>query len=168
MPRGVRQGTHAFIALGMWLVVSAAATARESWPRDPASDVAIFATLLRYRIHAEHCSSSVPELKAQFASVVSVLTRRVQGISVKLLASDEFKGTKHLAVPSVIIDALSDSFEDSRHNVERLQSASNCQKTLLDFRQIDDEALEAGLAANLAAVQNMSQKLVRAGALHAR
>ncbi len=60
---------------------------------------------------------------------------------------------KDKPVPAEIIDALKDSFDDARHNVERLDAASTCPKTLQNFREIDDESLMSGLTQVLTAIR---------------
>jgi hypothetical protein len=115
--------------------------------------------LLRYRIYADHCSAKVPQLKPQFESLVEDLSGRIQEISMRLLASDVFKGMKDKPVPDEIVDAFKDSFDDLTHNVERRDANSTCQKTLQNFRDIDDDSLKSGLTETLTAVQNMTRNL---------
>ncbi len=151
-----------FIALAMALTASAATAAEAVWPRNSANEVSIFVTILRFRIYADHCSAEIPQLEPKFASLMENLSSRIQGISMGLLALNEFKGMKDKPVPVEIIDALKDSFDDVKHNVERLDAASICSKTLQNFGEMDDEALKSALTANLTAVRNMSQNLAKA------
>lgn len=153
-----------FIALAIALAAPVATAAETVWPKNSASDVSIFATMLRFRIYADHCSARVPQLKPQFESVTRNLNSHIQDISKDLLASDEFKAMKDNPVPPEIIDALKDSFDDVKHNFERLDAASICLKTLQDLGGMDDESLKAGLTANLKAVQNMTQRLEKESA----
>jgi hypothetical protein len=153
-----------FIAVAMALAGSIATAAEAAWPRNSASDVSIFVTMLRFRIHAEHCSAKVPQLESKFDSLMKNLENRVQGISKSLLASDEFEGMKDEPVPAEIIDALQDSFDDGKHNLERLDAAAICPKALQNFGEMDDDALKSGLTANLKAVQNMIRKRAPGGA----
>jgi hypothetical protein len=147
------------IALVIALTTSVAAAAEAIWPKHSASDVSIFVTMLRFQIHADHCSAQLPQLKPKFDDLMENLNIRIQGISKGLLASGDFAGMKDTPVPAEILDALEDSFHDGKHNLERLDAASICPKTLQDFGQVDDESLTSGLRANLMAVQNMIQKL---------
>ena len=148
-----------FIALAMTLTTSVANAAEVAWPKDSASDASIFATVLRFRIYAEHCSAQVPELKPKFDSLMENLNTRIHGISKGLLASDGFKGMKDKPVPAEIINALDDSFDDVKHSLERRDAASVCPQALQNFSELDDESLKSGLTANLMAVQNMTQRL---------
>jgi hypothetical protein len=162
-----RRVTHpgcVFFALAMAVMTSAASAAEAEWPKNSASDVSIFATVLRFRIYAEHCSAKVPDLAPKFESLVENLDSRIRDISKDLLASDDFKGMKDTPVPDEIIDALADSFHDGIHTFERLDADSACPKTLQSFGEVDDEALKSGLIANLKSVQNMVQKLGKDGA----
>jgi uncharacterized protein YfkK (UPF0435 family) len=120
--------------------------------------------MLRFRIYKDHCSARVPQLKPQFESLIENLNSRIQDISKGLLAADAFKGMKDKPVPAEILDALTDSFDDTRHNVERLDAASICPKTLQNFGEMDDESLKSGLTEALTAVQNMIQKLEKTSA----
>lgn len=147
------------LVLAMPLAISAATAAEAVWPKNSASEVATFATILRFQIYADHCSDQTPELAAKFDRLMENLSRRIQSISTSLLSSAEFNGMKDDLVPVEILDALEHSFHDLAHNVERLDAASGCSKTLLNFDDMDDEALTASLTANLKAVQNMSQKI---------
>lgn len=137
------------------------------WPKNSASDLSIFVTILRFRIHADHCSAEVPQLKPKFESLVENLASRTQYISKGLLASELFKGMKHKPVPAEIIDAFRDSFDDVKHNVERLDAAAICPKTLQDFGKVDDESLREGLTDALTAVQNMIRNLEKEDARQA-
>jgi hypothetical protein len=153
-----------FIALAIVLATSAAPAAEAVWPKNSASDLSIFVTMLRFRIYKDHCSARVPQLKPQFESLIENLNSRIQDISKGLLAADAFKGMKDKPVPAEILDALTDSFDDTRHNVERLDAASICPKTLQNFGEMDDESLKSGLTEALTAVQNMIQKLEKTSA----
>jgi hypothetical protein len=148
-----------FLALALALTISVATAAEAVWPKNSASEVATFATVLRFQIYADHCSDKIPQLEAQFDSLMESLSSRIQKLSMILLATDEFSGMKDTLVPVEIFDALKHSFHDVTHNVERLDAVSICSKTLQNFGDMDDEALQSALAANLTAVQNMSQKL---------
>jgi hypothetical protein len=148
-----------FLALALALTISVATAAEAVWPKNSASEVATFATVLRFQIYADHCSDKIPQLEAQFDSLMESLSSRIQKLSMILLATDEFNGMKDTLVPVEIFDALKHSFHDVTHNVERLDAVSICSKTLQNFGDMDDEALQSALAANLTAVQNMSQKL---------
>lgn len=149
----------AFLALAMALTISVATAAEPVWPKNTASEVATFATVLRYQIYADHCSDKIPQLEAKFNSLMESLSSRIQEMSKNLLATDEFNGMKNQLVPVEIFDALKHSFHDVAHNVEILDAATICSKTLQDFGDMDDQTLQSALAANLKAVQNMSQKL---------
>ncbi len=153
-----------FIALAIALTTSVAPAAEVVWPKNSASDLSIFVTILRFRIYADHCSTKVPQLKPKFESLMENLNSYIRDISKGLLASDAFKGMKDKPVPAEIIDALKDSFDDVRHNVERLDAASICPKTLQNFGEMDDESLKSGLTEALTAVQNMIQKLEKQSA----
>jgi hypothetical protein len=148
-----------FLALAMAHTVSIATAAEAVWPKNPASEVATFATVLRFQIYADHCSDKMPQLEAKFDSLMESLSSRIQKMSMNLLATDEFNGMKNQLVPVEIFDALKHSFHDVTHNVESLDAVSICSKTLQNFGDMDDEALQSALAANLKAVQNMSQNL---------
>jgi hypothetical protein len=150
-----------FIALAMALTTSVAPAAEAVWPKNSASELSVFATILRFRIYADHCSARTPQLKPKFESLMEDLSSRIQGISKGLLASDEFKGMEGKPVPVEIVDAFEDSFDDVKHNVERLDAASICPKALQDFGEMDDESMKSGLTANLKAVQNMILKLAK-------
>src|SRR5689334_1512844 len=117
--RSINLTKSIIVALAMALTTSVATAAGEVWPSSSASDVSIFVTILRFRIYADHCSVKVPDLKPKFESLMEDLNGRIRGISKGLLASEEFMGMKDKAVPVAIIDALRDSFDDVKHNVER-------------------------------------------------
>jgi hypothetical protein len=152
-----------FMAFAMVVTTSVAPAAEAVWPKNSASDLAEFVTMLRFRIYADHCSAKVPQLEPEFGSLVENLNRRIQGISKGLLASDVFKGMKDKPVPAEIIDAFKDSFDDAKHNFERLDAASICPKTLQSVGEMDDESLKSGLTQVLTAVQNMTRKMERDG-----
>jgi hypothetical protein len=156
-----------FITLAIALTTSVTAADEAVWPKDSASDLSIFVTILRFRIYADHCSAKVPQLKPKFESLMGNLNSHIQEISKGLLASDVFKSMKDKPVPVEIVDALKDSFDDVRHNVERLDAASICPRTLQNFGEMDDESLKSGLMAVLTAVQNMIQKLEKQSARQA-
>jgi hypothetical protein len=144
-----------FIALAILACGSGASSAEAVWPASSASDVSTFVTLLRFRVYADHCSAKVPQLKPQFESVMESLSSRVQGISRDLLSSGAFGRMKDQPVPSEIVFALEDSFDDLKHNFERRDADSVCPKTLQSLVDMDDEALKSDLKEVLAAVQNM-------------
>ena len=152
------------IAMAIALHTSVATAAEEVWPKNSASDVSIFVTILRFRIYADHCSAKVPRLKPKFESLMEDMNSRIQGISNGLLASKEFMGMKDKPVPVEIIDALKDSFDDVKHNFERLDAASICPETLQAFSEMDNESLMSGLTVNLTGVQNMIQRMEKASA----
>ena len=153
-----------FLALAMPLTSPVATAAEPVWPKNSVSEVSTFATILRFQIYADHCSAEIPQLEAKFDSLMENLSGRIQRMSVSLLATAEFSGVKDELVPGEIMDALKHSFHDMAHNVESLDAASICSKTLLNFADMDDEALKLSLTANLTAVQNMSQKIEEARA----
>jgi hypothetical protein len=156
-----------FIALATVSTVSVASAAEAEWPKSSASDFSTFVTLLGFRIHAEHCSAKIPQLKPKFERLVEDLSSRIQGISNALLASDVFEGMKDKPVPAEIIDAFKDSFDDSKHNFERRDAASVCPKTLQHLGEMDDESLMSGLKDILTAVQNMIRNLEKESAREA-
>lgn len=149
-------------ALAVALTISVASAAEAEWPENPAGEVAMFATALRFQIYADHCSAGMPELGAKFDSLMKSLRDRIKGISTSVLASEEYHGMKDKVVPVEVIDALKHSFHDAEHNVERLDVASVCPQSLRDFGALDDEALKLTFTSNLTAVHNMSQKLEEA------
>jgi hypothetical protein len=149
----------AVAALAIIFATSIAPAAETVWPKDSASDLSIFVTLLRFRIHADHCSAKVPQLTPQFESRLQDLGNRIAAISKILLASDAFKGMKDKPVPAEIIDAFQDSFDDTKHNIERQDAASVCPKTLQSFAAIDDGSLKSDLAGTLTALGKMIQNL---------
>jgi hypothetical protein len=148
-----------FIAIAIASTSSVAPAAEAMWPRNSASDLSMFLSMLRFRIHADHCSAKVPPLRPQFESLMENLSSRIQGIAKGLLASDVFKGMGGKPVPDEIVDAFKDSFEDVKHNFERQDAASVCPKTLQSFVGMDDESLKSGLTDIFTAVQNMTRKL---------
>jgi hypothetical protein len=148
-----------FIVLAIVLTASVASAAEAVWPKNSASELSIFVTLLKFRIYADHCSARVPQLKPRFESLMEDLNSHVQGISKGLLASDVFKGMKDKQVPAEIIEAFKDSFDDVKHNFERRDAASICPKTLQDLGEMDDESLKSDLSQIFTAVQNMIRKL---------
>lgn len=151
----------AYLALAMTLTISFAAADEAVWPKNSASEVATFATVLRFQIYADHCSDKLPELAVKFDLLMESLSSRIEKLSLTVLATDEFNGMKDQLVPVEIFDALKHSFHDVTHNVERLDAASICSKTLQDFGDMDDEALQSTLVANLKAVRNMSQNFAK-------
>jgi hypothetical protein len=153
-----------FTALALVFIASVAPAADAVWPKNSASDLSTFVSMLRFRIYADHCSANVPQLKPKFENLMDNLNSRIQGISKILLASDVFKGMKDKQVPAVIADAIKDSFDDVKHNFERLDAVSICPKTLQNFGEMDDESLKSGLTEVLTAVQNMIQKLEKESA----
>lgn len=148
-----------FLVFAMPLTIPVATAAEAVWPENSASEVATFATILRFQIYADRCSGEIPQLEAKFDRLMENLSHRIQSISTSLLASAEFNGMKDDLVPVEIMDALKHSFHDMAHNAERLDAASVCSNTLLNFGDMDDEALKASLTANLTAVRNMSEKI---------
>lgn len=153
-----------FIALAIILTAAAASAAEAVWPENSASDLSVFATLQRFRIYADHCSTNVPQLRPKFDSLMDRLDSHIQGISKGLLASDVFKGMKDKPVPAEIVFSFKDSFDDAKHNVERLDAASICPKTLQDLGETDDESLKSGLTEILTAVQSMIRNLEKESA----
>jgi hypothetical protein len=136
-----------------------ASAAEAEWPGHSASDLSAFVTLQRFRIYAEHCSASVPELKPQFDSRMQDLASRLQGISKEILASAVFSDMQNKPVPAEIVAAFKDSFDDMRHNVERRDAAVICPATLQDFGDMDNETLKSGLRETLTALQKMMRNL---------
>jgi hypothetical protein len=151
------------IALAALLTTAVAPAAEALWPKNSASDLSVFVTLLRFQIYADHCSANAPQLKPEFESLMQDLSSRIQGLSKGLLASDEFKGMQDKPVPAELLDAFKDSFHDSKHNFERRDPASICQKTLQNVGEMDDESLKSGLTGVFTAVQNMIRNLEKAG-----
>jgi hypothetical protein len=149
-----------FIA-ALALTASVGSAAEEVWPKNSAGDVSVMATLMRFRIYADHCAVEVPQLKPKFESLMKDLDTRIQGISKGVLATDEFRGMKDKAVPAEIVDALDDSFHDGKESLERRDAASACPMALGNFGVVDDESLKSSLTANLKAVQNMIEKLAQ-------
>lgn len=145
-------------ALALALALSVASAGEAEWPENPASEVATFATALRFQIYADHCSAGMPELKASFDSLMKGLRDRIQGISTRVLASDEYHGMGDILVPVEVLDALKHSFHDAEHNVERLNVASTCPQALRDFGALDDESLRLTFTSNLKAVHTMSKQ----------
>jgi hypothetical protein len=151
--------TAVIIALAFSLATSGAAADEAVWPQHSAGDVSVLATMLRFGIHADHCSAQLPQLKPQFDGLMQNLDGRIQGIAKRLLSSAEFKGMKDMPVPATVLDALKDSFHDGEHTLERQDAAAICPQKLQRFSEVDDESLEYSLAANLKAVRNMIQNL---------
>jgi hypothetical protein len=152
----VRRGV---VALAIVLTTSAASAAEAAWPKDSASDLSEFVTLLRFRIYADHCSARVPRLKPQFESVLEDLDNHLHAISKDLLASDVFKGMKDQPVPVEIINAFQDSFDDTRHNFERQDAASVCPTLLLNLGEMNIDSLKSDLAQALTAIRTMIRNL---------
>lgn len=144
-----------FIALTIVLVTSVAISAEAVWPNNSAGDLSIFVTLQRYRIYADHCSASIPQLKPKFESLMEDLSSRIQGVSKVLLASDAFKGMKDKPVPAEIVFALRDILSDTEHNVESKDAAAICQKTMQSLSEMDEKSLGADLSVTLSGVQKM-------------
>jgi hypothetical protein len=138
-----------------------AVAAAPAWPRGPASDVSLFMALQRFRIHADRCSSTMPESAPAFATLMGNLDGHLQRISRELLAADEFRDMQQMPVPATIIDGLKDSFEDLKHNIERRDATSTCQDALRELRAMDDDALRAALRQALTAVQAMVRNVGR-------
>jgi hypothetical protein len=155
------------IALAIVLTASVVPAAEAGWPKNSASDLSIFVTTMRFQIHADHCSATVPQLEPRFKSLMENLSSHIQELAKDVLADDAFRGMSDQTVPTEIIDAFEDSFDDVRHNVERLDTVSSCPKTLQTFGEIDDESLKSGLIQALTAVQNMIQKLEKQNARQA-
>jgi hypothetical protein len=151
-----------FIAFG--LSASVACAADGAWPRNSAADLSIFVTLQRFHISADHCSAMVPELKPEFERRVMEINGRVRDISSSLLASDAFKGMREKAVPTEIVDAFKDSFEDMEHNFQRGDASSTCPKALLNLGEADDASLKLALSGTLTAVQTMIRNLEKQSA----
>lgn len=156
--------SSSLVVLAIALSTSVATAAEAVWPTNSASEIAVFVTVLRFRIYAEHCSAHVPELKPRFEGLMQGLDGRIQGLSQALVASDAFRDMKDAPVPVEIVEALEDSFHDGKHNLERQDASAVCPKKLQDFGDINDESLKEGLAANLKAVQNMMRNLGRKSA----
>jgi hypothetical protein len=154
----------AYVALAIVLTFSVASAAAPAWPKNSASDLSIYVTMLRFRIYADHCSAKIPELKPKFDGLLEDLNNRIQGISKGLLASEMFKGMQDRPVPMEIVEAFKDSFNDSRHNLERQDAAFICPETLRNFGEEDDESLKSRLTDILTAVQNMIRNLEKEGA----
>lgn len=153
-----------FVILATPMTMDVAAADEAVWPDGPASEVATFATRLRYQIYADHCSGEVPRLEAEFDRLMESLDRRIQDMSARLLSSPDFNGMKNQVVPVEILIALKHSFHDMAHNVESLDAASSCPAALRNFAEMDDGTLETSLTANFTAVQNMSEKSGKARA----
>jgi hypothetical protein len=153
--------------LAVPLVIPVATADEAVWPGSSVGEVSTFATVLRLQIHAEHCSAEIPQLAAQFDSLVHDLDSRIRKISASLLASAEFRDVKDEPVPVEIMDALKHSFHDMEHNVARLDAAA-CTRTLRDFGATDDASLVTSLTANLTGVQRMSQNIDKARAAQQR
>lgn len=152
------------IALAVVATAPVALADEGVWPTNSASDLSIHVALLRFRIYTDHCSAHVPHLKPRFESLMQALRDRVQGLSVGLLASDEFSALKDKPVPVEVVDAFKDSFHDLRHNFERRDAAAACSTTLQRIGEMDDDSLKLELTVALTAVQNMIRNLENAGA----
>ena len=148
-----------FAALAMIAPTSAAPAAEAAWPKNSASELSIFVTLLKFQVYANYCSARVPRLKPEFESLMEGMNSRLRGISNGLLDSDKFKGMKGKPVPAPIIDAFKDSFDDMKHNFERRDAASVCPTTLQNLGEMDAESLKSGLTETLTAVQTMIRNL---------
>jgi hypothetical protein len=153
-----------FIAFAIILTTSVSSAAAAEWPKSSASDLSVFLTVQRFRIYADHCSAEIPPLKPKFDILMENMNSHVQGISKVLLASEEFNGMKDKPVPSRIIDAFKDSFDDLKHNFERRDAAAVCPDTLQNLGQLDDESLKSGLRQILTGIQIMIRNLEREGA----
>ena len=154
-----------FWALVIILIAPFASAAEAAWPEDSASELSVFLTMLRFRIYADHCSAQVPKLKPEFNSLLENLDSRIQGISKSLLAFDVFRDMSNKPVPTDIVNAFRDSFDDMKHNVERRDAASLCAEKLQTFKELDDDSLKSGLTGILTAVQKMSRNLEADSAL---
>jgi hypothetical protein len=152
------------IALVIVSTTSVATATEAVWPKNSAGDLSTFVATLRFRIYAIHCSAEVPRLTPKFEGLMENLNSRIQDISKDLLASDAFKDMRDKPVPADIIDALKDSFDDVRHNVERLDASSICTKTFQNFSEMNDESLTSALTGILTSVRNMVQKLEKQSA----
>lgn len=145
------------VALAIALTMSAANASEVVWPRDSASDLSIYLALQRHRLHADHCSTLLPQLTPKFRSLMQDLDRRVQVIAKVLLASGEYGGMKNRPVPDAIVFALEDTLHDAEHNFERQDAATVCQKKIQTLSELDDDALAMDLSSTLMAVRKMIQ-----------
>jgi hypothetical protein len=159
-----RLGKAAFLALAFFLAGPVASAAEAVWPRNSTGEFAMFVTLQRYQIQAEHCAARIPDMKSKFDALMEGLNSRVQGVSRVLIASDQFAGMKDKPVPPEIVFAFQDILEDTEHNVERHDAVLTCPGTLQELARISDESLRSGLTQILTAVQKMIQNLEREGA----
>jgi hypothetical protein len=160
-------GSSVIIALAIVATASAAAAAEAEWPKHSAGDLSLFVATAGLRIHADHCSASVPALQPRFASLLEKQGNDLQVISKGLLASGEFNSLQDQPVPTQIIEAFRDSFDDMKHNLERQDAASACPKALQRFGAMDHESLKSGLTEALTAVQTMLRNLEKEDARRA-
>lgn len=150
----------ALIAFGsVFMAMSVASAAEPEWPKQSASDLAMFVVLQRYRIYAEHCSARIPELRPRFDSTMRKLVTHIQEVSKDLLASGQFDGMQNKPVPAEIIFAFKDILHDVEHNFERQDAVVACPKALQKLGDMDGDTLKSGLSDHLTAVQNMIRNL---------
>lgn len=140
---------------------SAASAAELALPKDSASDLSLFLAVHRWQVYADHCSAKVPRLEPEFDSLMQKVRGRLQEISERLLASDEFRGMREKAVPEQIIFALDHGVHDSEENFKRQDAVSVCPEILQTLGKTDDESLQSGLAEILKSVQTMTENLER-------
>lgn len=154
--------TSAIIALAAAMIGSTMAADELAWPEHSASELSALVAFMKFRVHADHCSAELPELKLQFDSLMAHLESRTQAISNGLLATDEFMGMKDKPVPEGIIDAFKDIHHDLEHNLERRDAASICPQSLRSLGGMDDESIKSGLTGALKAVQTMIRNMEEA------
>jgi hypothetical protein len=153
-----------YIAFSTCVAGSIASGAGAVWPERSVGDLSIFVTLQRFRMYADHCSAMVPQLKPKFEGLMDGLNNRIEEVSKGLLSSDAFRVMKDKPVPAEIGFAFQDSLEDARHNLERQDAASVCQKALRNLGDTNDETLKVALEQSLLAVQNMTRNLEKQSA----
>lgn len=157
-------GKSMLIALAILLNASITAADEVVWPEHSASELSAMVAFMKFRVHADHCSAELPQLKPEFESRMNDLDRRTQAFSNGLLATEEFRGMKDKPVPAGIIDAFKDIAHDLEHNLERRDAASTCPKSLQDLGEMDDESLKSGLTGAFKAVQTMIRNMEEDGA----
>lgn len=156
-----------FIALAAFVAASIAPATESMWPKRSVGDFSIFVTLQRFRIYADHCSAKVPQLKPEFDGLMEGLNDRIEEVSRRLLSAGAFKVMKDKPVPAEIGFAIQDSLEDAKHNLERQDAESACQKALRSLGDMNADTLKAALEQTLVAVQNMTRNLEKESARQA-
>ena len=132
----------------MAIVASTPVVAAETdIPTESLGAIGTFAAYEKFRIFSEVCGELAPESKAEFDAVMLAFGERMNRLGIEVLATEEFSAMRTQAVPSSLVQAFEQDFENTRAmHRSRSHTSEGCKGAHENFKSASDNHWKAGIA----------------------